>query len=267
MSNKIKFIMIGLILSNLLWAMDGNEIYRKMQDRDMGESMHAIMKMRLIDKNGEEKERIIETWSMTFDRENELSQSVMEFKAPATVKGTRFLQVQNAGRDDDQWIYLPALGRVRRIAAAEGGSSFMGSDFSYDDMQLQGGEGEDSEHRLLREESFGKWDCYVLESKSLDEDAAYSKLVSWVTKEHFMPVKVEFYKKDSAELLKVMTIEGDIEEINGVETVFITRMKNVQDGHETVLEVMRNKSGAPFVEYNVEMNPKRFTQNYLKTGK
>jgi len=261
-------LLLGLLIAFQaeLSALDGPEIHRRMTERDMGQSMHAIMKMTLIDGDASEKERIIETWSMTYDRENDLSQSVMEFKSPSAVKGTRFLQVQQLGRNDDQWIYLPALGRVRRIAAGEGSASFMGSDFTYDDMQLQAGE-EKAEHVLLGEESAAGYDCWVLESRSLDEDASYSRLVSWITKEHFLPVKVDFYDRKSGALLKQMTVEDEIVTVNGIPSITKTRMKSVADGHQTLLETLKGKNGLLYLEYNISMDPARFTQKFLQTGK
>jgi len=259
-------LLLLLSFTGSLFAIDGPEIYQKMKDREKGNTSHTIMKMTLIESSGDTKDRIIETWTMKYDTEKNLSQSVMEFKSPASVKGTRFLQIQREGRDDDQWIYLPALGRVRRIASSEGNSSFMGSDFTYDDMQIENDDS-NSKHVLLREEKVGDYECYVLESSSAAEDASYSKLISWITKDHFIPVKVEFYNKKLGKLEKIMTIEGKIEQINGIYTVMTTRMKNIEDDHQTVLEIMRNKNGIPYIEFNKKVNPARFTQHYLQTGK
>ncbi len=262
----LRIMTILIMLSQTLWALTGQEVVDRMEARNQGETMHSIMKMSLIDKNDESRERVLETWSMVHDEEHNLHQSVMEFKSPATVKGTRFLQIEQADRNDDQWIYLPALGRVRRIAASEGGSSFMGSDFTYDDMKLQSSHS-DKKHTLLREETLGKYDCYVVESRSTDPDEAqYDKLISWITKEHFIPVKVEFYDKKDGDLLKIMTVKQNIEQIDGIWTVFETIMKNVREDHETHLTIMHNKDGLPYIEYDKSIDPRRFTQNFLKTG-
>ncbi|HDT12304.1 MAG TPA: outer membrane lipoprotein-sorting protein [Candidatus Marinimicrobia bacterium] len=260
-------IIILLALFQVLWAMTGQEIMDKMEARDTGKTMHAIMKMTLIDKNGESRERIIEIWAMIYDEDKNLNQSVMEFKSPATVKGTRFLQIEQDGRNDDQWIFLPALGRVRRIAASEGNASFMGSDFSYDDMKLQSGHEGKREHDLLRDEKIGKHECYVVESRSKNgDDSQYSKLISWITKEHFIPVRVEFYDKSDGKLLKVLTIDENIEKVDGIWTVFNTQMENVRESHRTRLTTLRNAEGLPFIEYNKAIDPRRFTQNFLQTG-
>jgi len=262
----LKPILLIFILFQALWALTGQDVMDNMEARETGKTMHAIMKMTLIDKNGESRERIIETWSMIYDEEKNLNQSVMEFKSPATVKGTRFLQIEQDGRNDDQWIFLPALGRVRRIAASEGNASFMGSDFTYDDMKLQSGHG-DREHQLLREERTGKFDCYVVESRSKDgSDSQYAKLISWITKEHFIPVQVEFYDKNDGELLKVLTTDENIEKIDGIWTVFDTKIENIRENHRTRLTTLRNAEGLPFIEYNKTIDPRRFTQNFIRTG-
>lgn len=263
----LKPILLIFILVQALWALTGQDVMDKMEARETGKTMHAIMKMTLIDKNGESRERIIEMWSMVYDEAKNLSQNVMEFKSPATVKGTRFLQIEQDGRNDDQWIFLPALGRIRRIAASEGNASFMGSDFTYDDMTLQSGHDKKREHILLRDETMGKHDCYVVESLGKDgDDSQYSKLISWITKEHFIPVRVEFYDKIDGELLKILTIDENIEKVNGIWTVFITQMENVRENHKTLLTTLRNPEGLPFIEYNKTIDPRRFTQNFLQTG-
>jgi len=265
---KFTGIILSLLMSSqILWALTGQDIIDKMEARDQGETMHSIMKMTLIGKDGEETDRIIETWSMVYDIEKDLHQSVMEFKSPATVKGTRFLQIQQADRDDDQWIYLPALGQVRRIAASEGSSSFMGSDFTYDDMQLQNSRTNEA-HTLLREETLDSYPCWIIESKSTQpDDHAYDKLVSWISKDHLIPVRVEFYDKKDGKLLKVMTVKQNIQKIDGIWTVFETKMENVRENHITILTILRNTDGLPFIEYNKKIDPRRFTRNFLQTGR
>lgn len=256
-----------ILFVQTLWALTGQDIIDNMEARDQGETMHSIMKMTLIDKNGEKTERIIENWTMIYDTEKDLHQSVMAFKSPATVKGTRFLQIEQAGRDDDQWIYLPALGQVRRIAASEGSSSFMGSDFTYDDMQLQNNR-EDETHTLLREETLDNYPCWVVESKSTNPDEnAYAKLVSWISQKHLIPLRVEFYDKKDGNLLKIMTVEQNIEQIDGIWTAFETKMENVRENHVTLLTVLRNADGLPFIEYNKKIDSRRFTRNFLRTGR
>ncbi len=268
MRKRISVLVLTLVLlmSVNVFAISGHDVMQQAHDRDTGDSMHALMGMDLIDSDGNTNPRTIEAWGVTYDQEKDLAQSVMEFKAPASVKGTRFLQVENDGRDDDKWIYLPALGRVRRIASSDGDSSFVGSDFTYDDMETR--EVDEDNHKLLREEKLGKYQCYVVESIPKDlEDAQYAKRISWVTKEHLIPVKVEMYSKKTGEVEKLLTVKQNIAKVQGIWTIFSTLMEDKESDHSTKLYIKRSSSGAPYIEYNKKINPARFTQRFLKTGR
>jgi len=270
MRKKILFVLLTLVvifsLSTSVMAITGEEIMIKVDERDSGNTSHSLMGMDLISADGEVRARTLEMWSITYDQENDLNKTVMEFREPASVSGTRFLQIENKNRDDDKYIYLPSLGRVRRIAASEGDSAFMGSDFTYDDMENR--DVEEDEHSLLREETVEQYDCYVVESIPKDMgDSQYAKRIQWISKKHLIPVRVEMYNKKSKELEKVLTVKQNIEKIGGIWTAFSTVMENVETGHKTKLYVKRNDAGAPYIEYNKEINPKRFTPDFLRTGR
>ncbi|SJZ33615.1 outer membrane lipoprotein-sorting protein [Selenihalanaerobacter shriftii] len=268
----MKKITVGLVLILVLsmsmnvLAMNGKEVMQKVDDRATGDSMHALMGMDLIEKDGEVKRRVIEVWGEIYNQEKDLMKTVMEFKAPAAVKGTRFLQIENANRDDDKWIYLPALGRVRRISSSEGDSSFMGSDFTYDDMETR--EVAEDDHKLLRTEKLGKYECYVVKSVPKDMEASqYAKRISWITKKHSIPVKIEMYSKQTGEVQKLLKVKQNIKKVNGIWTIFSTIMEDKETGHSTRLYIKRNKSGNPYIEYNKRISSARFTQRFLKTGR
>lgn len=244
-----------LVLPAAAAALTGTEVAEKVSNRPTGDSTHSLVKMVLIESDGSEKDRLVEEWSM--ENERGLSSSVIVFHEPASVKNTRFLMKERAAGDDDQWIYLPGLGRVRRIAASEGNSSFMGTDFTYNDME--GRDVADDTHTILREERQGGYDCYVVESVPKDPaDSQYSKRIQWVAKENWIPVKVEFYDK-SEELLKVLTI-GRIEKVQGYHTAINTTMKNVQSGHATELNIQK-------LRYNEQLPDGLFTVHFLETGR
>lgn len=246
-------------------AITGREVMEREDARDTGDTRHALMGMDLIDKNGEVSPRIIEVWAKEYDPVDELNKSVMVFHEPASVKDTRFLQIENKDRDDDQWIYLPALGRVRRISASQGEEGFMGSDFTYDDMESR--EIDDFTYKLLKEEKLNKYECYVVEAIPKNpEEEQYQKTIFWITKEHFVPIKLEMYDKDSGEMCKIMTVEENIKKINGIWTVFSTVMEDLESGHKTHLYVKQNK-GNYLIEYNKKTSDRRFTQQFLKSGK
>mgnify|MGYP000364890331 CR=1 FL=1 len=272
MKKTIKIISISLIalfvigsLNMTAAAIDGREIMEKVDERDTGDSRHALMGMDLIDADGDVRPRVLEVWSQKVDFEQDLDHTIMVFHEPSSIKNTRFLQKENDGEDDDQWIYLPDLGRVRRISGGQGGDSFMGSDFTYDDMKSR--EIDNFEYELLREEEFNGYQTYVVEAipKNPAEEQ-YAKTISWVTREHYIPVKLEMYDKDSEELYKLMTVNSEIKKIDGIWTVFSATMENLDSGHSTRLYIQQ-RDGNYLLEYNKEIDDGRFTQQYLETGR
>ncbi|MFO8065689.1 MAG: outer membrane lipoprotein-sorting protein [Spirochaetia bacterium] len=199
----VSLIVLTLFVASTAAAIDGREVAEHVENRDDGETGHSLVNMDLIDEGGNTRSRIIEEWSM--ETEDDLSRLVIVFHRPASVEGTRFLVAENEDRDDDQWIYLPSLDRVRRIAGSEGGESFMGTDFTYDDLKTR--DVDEDRHELLREEEFGGRECYVVESIPKDpDDSQYSKRVQWVAKDIWIPMKIELYDK-SEDLLKINTVD------------------------------------------------------------
>jgi len=238
-----------------LFAITGEEVADNVYNRDTGDTMHSLVEMNLIESDGTTNSRTVENW--TKEAEDETSKSVIVFHKPASVEGTRFLTVENKDRDDDQWIYLPGLGRVRRIAASEGDSSFMGTDFTYDDMQSR--DVDQDTHTLLREEQQAGRECYVVESAPKNpQDSQYSKRIQWVAKDIWIPVKVDFYDS-SGDLLKTLTVSR-IEKVQGFWTTIDTTMKNQQTGHATELNIKK-------LVYNEDLPDNLFTTNFLRTGR
>ncbi|MFW5712353.1 MAG: outer membrane lipoprotein-sorting protein [Spirochaetota bacterium] len=254
---KTALLAVALLLlaTTGLFAIDGREVAENVYNRDTGDSMHSLVEMNLIESDGKISNRIVENW--TKESEAGTASSVIVFHKPASVEGTRFLTIENEGRDDDQWIYLPGLGRVRRIAASEGDSSFMGTDFTYDDMQSR--DVDEDSHTILREEQQADRDCYVVESVPKNPgDSQYSKRVQWVAKDIWIPVKVDFYDK-SGDLLKTLIVER-IEKVQGFWTTINTTMENQQTGHATELNIQK-------LVYNEDLPDGLFTTNFLRTGR
>lgn len=244
-------------------AIDGREVMERVEDRESGDTQHALAGMELIDQEGNRRSRVIEIWSQA--TEEDLRESLLVFHEPASVKGTRFLQLENEDADDDQWIYLPDLGRVRRISGGQGGDSFMGTDFTYDDLKSR--EINDFEYELLREEEFNGYQTYVVEALPKNpEEEQYAKTISWVTKDHYIPIRLEMYDKDSKELFKLMTVDSEIKKVDGIWTAFAATMENLDTGHSTRLFIQQ-RNGNYLLEYNKKIDNSRFTQQYLKTGR
>lgn len=244
-------------------AVDGREVMERVQNRKSGETQHALAGMDLIDSDGNTRSRVIEVWSQ--DNQSDLRETLLVFHEPASVKNTRFLQIENEESDDDQWIYLPDLGRVRRISGGQGSDSFMGTDFTYDDLKSR--EIDNFEYELLREEEFNGYQTYVVEAIPKNpESEQYAKTISWITKEHYLPIKLEMYNKDSKELYKVMTVNSEIKKVDGIWTAFSATMENLDSGHSTRLYI-KQRNDNYLLEYNKNIDNRRFTQQYLETGR
>jgi outer membrane lipoprotein-sorting protein len=159
------------------------------------------------------------------------------------------------GRDDDQWIFLPALRRVKRIASDSKNDSFMGSDFTYDDL----GERHPSEdrHRLLREETVNGEECYVVENIPLGSDDAYTKTISWISKEKWIGMKREYYDGKS-KVYKELGI-GAFEEIDGYWVITDMTMKDL--GRKSSTRIEMND-----VSFSVELDDDFFTERQMKIG-
>ena len=180
----------------------------------------------------------------------------MFFLSPADVKNTSFMSwTYDSDQSDDQWIYLPALKKTKRISSDSKSDYFMGSDFTYDDLGDR--KLEDDTHKLLREETIDGKECYVIESLSKDEDYMYSKTMVWVNKSNFIGVQKEFYDEDE-DLLKVLAIK-EVEEISGIWVITNSKMKNVQKNHRTTM-VLNN------IQINTGMSESKFSERMMMRG-
>jgi hypothetical protein len=172
-------------------GMDGVSLAKKVYDRDVGEDSQANVQMLLIDKNGKKSFRTMEVFIKDY---GDSSKVYTRFTSPANIEGTAFLTWENKDAEDDQFLYLPALQRVRRIVSSQKSNQFVNTDYTYEDLQSR--EVETDEHKILREEAYLNYDCWVLESSPKDEndDTQYGKRVSWITKDGYLPVKTEFHE-------------------------------------------------------------------------
>ena len=212
-------------------SISGRNIMVKVDERPDGNDRKSTLKMTLINKRGSQRIREILSYSKDYGKD---SKSIMYFQKPADVKGTGFLswEYDDPAKDDDRWLYLPALKKVRRISGSSKNDYFMGSDFTYDDM---GGRSVDEdEHKFLREEEVDGLKCWVVESVPKDKDYMYSKVTRWIRQDSYIGVKMEFYDRMGS-LMKILTIP-DVRKQDGFWTVFKMVMDNQQEKHQTILE-------------------------------
>jgi len=179
-------------------AAKGLAIARERKERHAGwGDMKADMAMTLRNAKGKTNSRRIRSQSLEVVDDGDLSLAI--FDHPLDIKGTSFLTHSHVLETDEQWLYLPALKRVKRINAKTRSGPFMGSEFAYEDMSSF--EVEKYDFEFLRDESIGAVECYVTQSQPRDQHSGYSRMVSWIDKRDFKVLKVDYYDR-RGDLLK-----------------------------------------------------------------
>ena len=245
----IFFLANGFASQLTAQQLTGREIIDKAYNIPTGEDQTSDLTMTLINKSGSVRVRKIKQFTKDFGN---VEKSIMFFTAPADVKNTSFMNwTYDSDKSDDQWIYLPALKKVKRISSESKSDYFMGSDFTYDDLGDR--KLDDDTHKLLREETIDGVDYYVVESIPKDEDYMYSRTVTWIRKDNFIGLKKEFYDEDG-ELLKVLKIKK-FEKISGFLVITNSEMENVQKNHRTtmVLDNIKINTGIPASKFTERM--------------
>ena len=252
-----KIILSALLFGALfsLHAQDAESIVRASRNRIKADTVSTRSRMVIQAKDGSTTERLIDNYSK--DGPNG-ARSVIVFQQPASVAGSRFLTMENKNAPDDRWIFMPNLGRVRRIASSEGSGSFMGTDFSFDDISSTSRNADLDTHTLLREENLGITACYVIQSVPKDSAYQYSKMVQWIAKDTSIIMKIELYDKKNT-LIKTVEMSG-IKTIQDRPTVTVTKMTTLAAGTSTTIT-------NEIVKYNDPIPEGVFTTAYLETGK
>jgi len=253
----IRYVMVLLImlLPVEALAISPEEVMKKSQAAFLyqGRDFKARVVMRLISRGGQERIRELTMLRKNYGEAGGNQRYFIYFFQPADVKDMTFMVYKYPARDDDRWLFVPAINMVRRIAAQDKRSSFVGSDFTYEDVS--GRDIEEDNHTIIKEERLGNRDCYVIKSTPKAGDMDYSYRLSWIDKENFLPLKEEYYDR-KGELYKVFTAD-EIKEIKGFPTVTKRTMKNLQSGHRT--EVTFTKA-----DYNIGIEDSLFSERFLK---
>ena len=220
----------------------GQEVMTRVHERPQPVDVSGSLTMTLENSRGDRRVRSVEQYAARF---GDVEKKLLVFTAPADVRDTAFMNwtYDDPRRQDDQWIYLPALRSVRRISAERKSDSFMGSDFSYDDL---GERHPDLDtHRLVGTETIDGRTVYVVESVPRDGSSAYAYTRSWVADEIWIGLRREFYGASDTHL-KTLTID-DYGEVDGFWTIERMTMRNEQSGHSTTMELsnLRFDTGIP----------------------
>ncbi|MCL1931315.1 MAG: outer membrane lipoprotein-sorting protein [Treponema sp.] len=250
----VMFVLLAGALFTL-YAQSADEIIRSSRDRIKADTVSTRSRMVIRAKDGSTSERLIDQYAKDGPKG---SRTVIVFQKPDTVAGTRFLTMENSGGADDRWIYLPGIGKVRRLAASEGSGSFMGTDFSYDDISSTSRGVSLDTHTLLREENLNGSPCYVIQSVPKDSSYQYSKMILWITKDTEITMKIEMYDKKNT-LVKTAEMSG-LKDVQGRLTTTETKIATLAAGTSTTIYT-------DIIKYDDPIPEAVFTTSYLETGR
>ena len=217
-----------------------------------GNDMKAKIRMRLLSKEGQQRIRELVMLRKNSPQAGE-QRFFIYFSSPADVRDMTFMVWKRPQRDDERWLFLPALNLVRRIAANDKRSSFVGSDFSYEDVS--GREVEEDTHTLVRADTLNGRPVFVIRSTPKDEKSVdFSSKLAWIDKENFVLRREEFYDKRN-ELFQVFTAD-EVKQVQGLWTAVRRTMENVQNGHRSEVTFLD-------IQYNVGLEDSLFSERSL----
>jgi len=232
----------------------GLEIALEADRRDTGFSdSTAHMRMTLKNKHGQKSVRLIRV--RTLEVVNDGDKSLSIFDNPKDVKGTAFLTFTHKVKDGDQWLYLPALKRVKRISARNKSGSFMGSEFAYEDISSQ--EVEKYTYKWIRDETYNNQACFIMERYPVDKkNSGYIRQVVWLDKAEYRVLKIDYFDRKNS-LLKTFNADNYHQYLDKFWRAHTMNMVNHQNGKSTELKWSDFK-------FRVGLKDKDFNKNSLK---
>lgn len=234
-------------------------VARQVQDRSTGRDSRAEMRMKLFDRQGRVRERAL-TMLQLRGQKGSGDRTLIRFTYPNDIRRTAFLVVEHPGAEDERFLYLPALGRVRRIAGQEKQESFVGSDLSYEDI----GGRDLADYTYAFTADNVSWlapdgshlPAWLLESRAKDPDAEYPRSVSFVLKDRFIVVAADVFNRRN-ERAKHFEVRK-LDRVEGIWTVLDLFMTNERDNTRTELTVTA-------IDYNVGLTENDFSRRQLET--
>lgn len=238
-------------------AEDARAIVDAADERHRLPAERTRSRMTLQEKDGPARERVMESWSLTDKKTGDRLR--IKFHSPADVQGTGLLSLENvSGGDDEQWLYLPAFKKTRRVAQSELGDRFMGTDLFYEDMKRR--HTDDYTHKLLPEEKVEGQDCWVIESTpsapKVVKESPYGRSMTWVRKDNYFIVRVRLFDK-KLEPLKQIDVTG-LKKVSGTAwRADQTTVVDVKRKHRTLITVLEREAKA--------LSPDVFTRRELES--
>ena len=253
-----------IILTTSVNAQDwptGNEIAQKTAEVNEGVQLTRKLTMVLTNKNGKSRTRETVSFRKYIGQEKRLA---IFYQTPSNVKGTAFLvyDYPESGKDDDQWLYMPALRKTRRISAANRGDYFLGTDLTYEDIKLEAKASlDDYNYQTIGIEEVDGHATYVLEGTPVDastrKELGYSKVQLFVDKDLWMVRQIDSWDEAGNSLKRVHL--SDIRRVQDIWTYHRIEVKNHKTGHQTVFQFAE-------VDYDSDISDEFFTEQALQRG-
>ena len=215
----------------------------------------AEMKMELKNKQGQTSIRKVRVKTLEVEGDGDKGLSI--FDTPADIKGTASLTYSHSLKPDEQWLFLPALKRVKRISSKNKSGPFMGSEFAYEDISSQ--EIEKYTYKYIKDETINGIDCFVVERYPAYKHSGYTRQVAWVNKEEYRPEKIDFYDRKNT-LLKTLNYTDYQQYLNKFWRADTMHMVNHQTGKSTTLSWNN-------YQFKTGLTEKDFNRNSLKRSK
>jgi len=260
MQKALLTTLISLTFSTLISANPaedkGLQIAHEVDRHDQGWlDMSTNMKMVLRNRQGDESIREIRIKSLEVNGDGD--KSITIFDTPADVKGTSFLSYSHAITPDDQWLYLPALKRVKRINSANKSGPFMGSQFAYED--LASFEVDKYKYKYIKDDKFKNIDTFIVENYPQYKHSGYTRQLVWIDQARYIPLKVEYYDRKNT-LLKTLTFSNYNQYLDKYWRAHEQSMENHQNGKITLLTFSN-------YQFRKGLSDTNFTRNSLKRSR
>lgn len=267
MKAKTLFMLTTILITSASFRLNhsvlpsGDEIAQKVNARDEGDHVIQDFNMVLTDKNGKKQERETKIYRKDYANQRK---SIIVYLNPTNVKGTAFMSFDyfSSTKPDDQWLYLPALRKTRRISSSNRGDYFLGTDFTYEDIKLGTKMSiSDYQRKTIGEEMIDGHKCYLVESTPVSDKIAreltYSKVRQWIDAEIWITRKAQYW--DVAGNLLKTTFAKEIKKVQNIWTIQLLDAENHKTGHKTNIR-FRNTT------YNSNVNDNIFTEESLIRG-
>jgi len=260
----MKFLLKTLLIVTFLsmtfsaaFAEDGRSIMEKQKKMQSTKNEYSYEQMVLVDSSGGKEARTLTR--NTKEVGDDKHKVLLVFLTPADIKGTALLTWEQKDRDDDQWLFMPDLGKMQRIAKGSKKNYFMGTDFTYEDMSSENLD--NFKYTIIREEKIKDADVWVIEAVPVDsykKKSSYSKRILWIRKDMYVSAKIEFYGR-KGELIKTQ-VADKFQHLGG--TVYragVTLMNNKKENHKTFVKTIK-------IDIKNDIDEGIFSERYILKG-